>query len=180
MMAEDRPPVLVGRFDRIWDRAEAGVKALLCLCIFLIMALTAIDVFARYVFSTPLRGAYEIVSLLLALSIFLALPLVVRSNEHIVIDILSNALRGGAARVHAIVVRVLEAGVAFFIATRLWDQAVLMSGAGQVTGFLEWPLAPLAYALPVLTGLAGIVATFEAIRAIYVRQVPPTVTESWE
>lgn len=153
-------------FDRVWRWADAGMKALLCACIFLIMALTAIDVFARYVFSAPLRGAYEIVSLLLALSIFLALPMVVRANEQVVIDIVPNLLRGAAARIHGTAVRIIEAGVAFFVAHRLWEQAVLMADAGQMTGFLEWPLAPLAYALAVLTGLAGIAATGEAARAI--------------
>ena len=178
-MDANRSRTMLGRFDRVWNWVEAGVKVFLCLCLFLIMALTAIDVFARYVFSMPLRGAYEIVSLLLALSIFLALPLVVRTNEHIVVDVLSNLLRGIAARIHAAFVRVLEAAVAFFIASRLWDQAVLMASAGQVTGFLEWPLAPLAYALSFLTAVAGIIATAEAVRAVFLAPTPRT-TEGWE
>ena len=150
-----------------WPQAIAALvlKAALALSVFLIMGLTAVDVFARYVFSAPLKGAYEIVSILMALAIFLALPLVGRNNEHIGVDLAQGMLRGRAERIHWGVVRLIEAVVIAVIATRLWALADLMAHAGQITGFLEWPLAPLAYVMAVLAAVAALVTAGEAMRA---------------
>jgi TRAP-type C4-dicarboxylate transport system permease small subunit len=140
------------------------VRLALALCIFLIMALTTVDVFARYVFSAPLKGAYEIVSMLMALAIFLALPLVARHNEHIGVDLIQAKLGARAERIHWPVVRLIEAAVIAAIAVRLWTLATLMLEAGQVTGFLEWPLAPLAFVLSVLAAVTALVTAAEALQ----------------
>jgi len=46
----------------------------------LIVVLTFFDVFARYVFSAPIKGSLEIIQYSMALSIFAALPLVATSG----------------------------------------------------------------------------------------------------
>jgi TRAP-type C4-dicarboxylate transport system permease small subunit len=140
------------------------VRWTLALCIFFIMALTTVDVFARYVFSAPLKGAYEIVSMLMALAIFLALPLVARHNEHIGVDLIQGKLGARAERIHWPVVRLVEAVVIAAIAARLWTLATLMLEAGQVTGFLEWPLAPLAFVLSALAAVTALITVAEAFQ----------------
>jgi TRAP-type transport system small permease protein len=150
------------------------LKAGLALSVFLIMGLTAVDVFARYLFSAPLDGAYEMVSILMALTIFLALPLVGRHNEHIGVDLAQGMLRGRFVRIHWAVMRFIEAAVIVVIATRLWVLADLMRHAGQVTGFLEWPLAPLAYVMSVLAVVAAVVTALEATRP---PRLPPEPAE---
>jgi TRAP-type C4-dicarboxylate transport system permease small subunit len=138
-------------------RLETVLRALLCATVFAMMAITAIDVVSRYVFSAPLRGAFEIVTLLLASSVFLALPLVTRANEHIAVDLLQPLLRGRVGRLQRFAVLAIGAGVVGVVAVQLWRHAGLMAAAGQITGFLEWPLAPLAYLASALCGVTVVV-----------------------
>jgi TRAP-type C4-dicarboxylate transport system permease small subunit len=138
-------------------RLETALKALLCATVFLMMAITAIDVVLRYLLSAPMRGAFEIVTLLLAMSVFLALPLVTRAEEHISVDLLKPLLRGAVGRVQRVAVLAVSAAIFVVIAAQIWRHAGLMSAAGQITGFLEWPLAPLAYAIAALCGLTVVI-----------------------
>ena len=136
---------------------ERGVRLLLCIAIFLMMAITTVDVVSRYVLSAPLRGAFEIVTLLLATSAFLALPLVTRANEHIAVDLIRPLLRGALAPLQRLVVNLASAGILAVVTVQLWRHAGLLAAGGQVTGFLEWPLAPLVYVMSVLSGVTVLV-----------------------
>jgi TRAP-type C4-dicarboxylate transport system permease small subunit len=136
---------------------ERATRLLLCVTIFLMMAITTVDVFARYVFSAPLRGAFEIVTLLLATSTFIALPMVTRSGEHIAVDLLRPLLRGRAAAVQRAAVLIVSGAILAGIAVQLWRHATLLARGGQVTGFLEWPLAPLVYLMSAMCGVTVLV-----------------------
>lgn len=54
------------------------------------MLVTVADVLLRALASTPIRGTFEIVELLLACAFFLALPAAFLRDEHIVVDIVDN------------------------------------------------------------------------------------------
>jgi TRAP-type C4-dicarboxylate transport system permease small subunit len=136
---------------------ERAMQLLLCATIFLMMAITAVDVFARYVLSAPLRGAFEIVTLLLATSTFIALPMVTRAGEHIRVDLLAPLLRGAAAAAQRIAILVISAAILAGITVQLWKHAGLLARGGQVTGFLEWPLAPLVYLMSAMCGVTVLV-----------------------
>jgi TRAP-type C4-dicarboxylate transport system permease small subunit len=56
------------------------------------MLLTVADVALRAAFGTPIRGAYELVELLLAGTFFIALPAVFLRNDHIVVNLFDSAL----------------------------------------------------------------------------------------
>src|SRR5688572_14211867 len=108
-------------------RIETAIKALLCATVFLMMAITAIDVVSRYIFSAPLRGAFEIVTLLLATSVFVALPLVTRADEHISVDLLKPLLPGAGKRLQRLAVLAVSAAILAVIAVQLWRHAGLMA-----------------------------------------------------
>ena len=66
------------------------------------MLLTVVDVVARYVFSRPLRGAFEVTELMLLVLIFAGLPLVSFADEHAVMDFVDRLLGpAGPARAPA-------------------------------------------------------------------------------
>lgn len=129
---------------------EGGLRGLLCLSLFLMMAITTIDVVMRYVLGAPLRGAFEVVTFLLAAAAFLALPLVAGKGEHISVDLLRPILRVGARKAQQLVIDLASAALMAVIAVQMWRHAGLVSSAGQVTGFLEWPVAPVVYGMSVL------------------------------
>ncbi len=62
----------------------------------LIVVLTFFDVFARYVFSAPIKGSLEIIQYAMALSIFAALPLVTRHRGHVTVSLIDGLLGASA------------------------------------------------------------------------------------
>jgi len=60
------------------------------LCLAGMMLLTVVDIALRSAFSTPIRGVYELVELLLAGTFFFALPAVFLRGEHIVVDLIDG------------------------------------------------------------------------------------------
>jgi hypothetical protein len=60
--------------------------------LFLMMIITTVDVFGRYVLNQPLPGGFEMTEMALAVLIYAALPLVSIRREHIVIDTLDTLM----------------------------------------------------------------------------------------
>jgi len=155
---------------------ERVTRLLLCVMVFLMMTVTSIDVFARYVLNAPLRGAFEIVTLVLATSTFIALPLVTRSNEHISVDLLKPLLRGTGLKIQRIAILAVAATILSVTTVQMWRHARLLADGGQVTGFLEWPLAPLGYLMSGLCGLSVLIylaMLWEQLRGLRLAQRPP-------
>jgi len=137
------------------ERVLAPVAAL---CLFLMMALTFIEVIARYFLAMPLTGVEEIKSFLLGFTVFTALPLVTRLQRHIAVRALATFLRGRARFVQrALVLTGTTLGLGF-LGALLWDQAGSLARDDQLTNFLDLPVAPPIYVFAVLAAVAALVA----------------------
>lgn len=128
------------------------------ICLFLMMAITVVEVVGRYFLDAPLTGGEEIKAFLLGFTIFTALPLVTRAQRHIAVRSLANLLTGRALHVQrAIVLAGTAAGLAF-IGALLLDQARSLGAEGALTNFLDLPVAPSIYAFAFLAGVAALMA----------------------
>ena len=79
--------------EQTWKRRADALLGVAASAILLaMMLLTVVDVVARYVFSRPVRGAFEITELMLVVLIFAGLPLVSFSDEHAVMDFIDRVL----------------------------------------------------------------------------------------
>lgn len=58
------------------------------------MLLTFADVIGRYLFSQPIFGASEVISALLAATIFAGLGITNARDEHIVVELIDHRFRG--------------------------------------------------------------------------------------
>lgn len=137
------------------------VAALLLL---VMMAVTFVDVIGRYVFNRPLPGAFELTEVLLALVIFVGLPIVTARREHVTVDLLTGRLPGPARRGLA---RLSLAVTAAVLALLTWRLALLgrdYSSYGDATVYLGIPLGPVALVMAVLTGVSALVAAMLILR----------------
>ena len=141
----------LARFPMLIRRLLAAVMALIIFCM---MALTTIDVTARYVFSAPVPGGFEIMQFMMALAIFTALPLVTWNEGHIVVSIFESFYRGRVKYAQRLLVLLVSALAIAVICWRMWKQGDVLADGEQITGFLEWPIAPIAYAMSVLAAVA--------------------------
>ena len=148
-----------------WERrADAVLGIAASAILFAMMALTFVDVVARYVFNRPLRGAFEVTELLLLVLIFAGLPLVSHADEHVTMDFVDRWLRPAGRRLLRRVIDLLVAALMFFMAWQVWIKAGRISSYGDSTDVLRILYGPFVYfmaAMIVLAGLIHLLRTFE-------------------
>ena len=127
-----------------------------------IMMVTVVDVIGRYRFNSPLPGASEIIEILMALLVYIGLPVVSQRNAHVAVDMFSSAMPPRLVPVRDLIVRLLCAGVLGVIAWRLWIYAGFL--ARDVTEYLKLPQAPIVYVLSVFAAVAAFVELYRAFR----------------
>ncbi|MBP0048941.1 TRAP transporter small permease [Marinobacterium sp. AK62] len=115
------------------------------LVMFLMMALTLVDVMGRYLFSAPVTGAFEVTELMLAAVIFLGLPLITAEGGHIAVDILDSALTDRVRAVQDVLIGVINVLAFGIFAWVLWEHAFKVLRYQDTTAVLQIPYAWLAF-----------------------------------
>ncbi|MBR9884275.1 MAG: TRAP transporter small permease [Oceanospirillales bacterium] len=136
---------------------------------FLLMAVTLVDVLGRYLFSAPLVGAFELTELMLAAVIFLGLPLVTADQGHIEVDLIDSAVRGWLRPVQRVLIDLVSLLAFGVFAWMLWRHAMKVQAYEDTTAVLEIPYAWLAYLMAVtasLSVLAQLTIMLRRLRAI--------------
>lgn len=151
---------------RLWRGIEGGLEAVIALCLLAMVALTVVDVAGRYFLNAPLSGGYEISEILMGLTVFAALPLASRAENHLAIGLLTDRLQGNRRRLHRIVILAISALGLGFIGWRMTVQAGIMYGSMASTGSLRLPLWPVAGVMAALGWLSCLVTLVLLARAL--------------
>lgn len=159
-------------FGNWWRWLDFGLKVIMAVFLFVMMALTAADVFGRYVLDAPISGAFEIVQYLMAIVVFAALPVTTASDNHLSVSLIPTTLRGPIGRAHRIFIRLVSAIALFVIAWRMASQAQILASSQQVSGYLEFPLAPIAAVMAVFASLAFLIIFVRLVAAVLGHDVP--------
>ncbi|MGE5148168.1 MAG: TRAP transporter small permease [Candidatus Eiseniibacteriota bacterium] len=155
MEPEEAPGTLPATGRLSWlDRTLLVIVATI---MFAMMALTFVDVFMRYLFASPIPGAFEIIQFMMALVIFCALPVVTRKEVHITVGLFEGFMVGRVGWIRRLGVLLFSAGVVTLLAYQMWMQGIQLQEGQHITGFLEVPVAPIAYAMSVLSWVTLIV-----------------------
>jgi len=127
------------------------------------MLLTVTDVVARYVFSRPLRGAFEITELMLLVLIFAGLPLVTFADEHAVMDFIDRLLgpRGQGWLERG--VQLVNAGFMFLLTWLVWRKADRIWAYRDATDVLRIVYGPFVYFMAVTLALACVIHLYKVI-----------------
>jgi len=125
--------------------------------LFVMMAITAVDVTGRYLLNKPLPGGFEITELLLAALIYCGLPLVSWRREHIVIDTFDRFFPPRLKRALDIVAELICAATLSGVGYLLFVRAVRVAEYGDTTTVLRLPLAPIAYVMGVMIVVAALI-----------------------
>ena len=130
---------------RVVQWATRLLSVIAALFLFVMMWLTFVDVWGRYLFNAPVPGGFEITELMMATLIFAGLPLVTLSGEHVTVDFVSQRL---PARVRDFSDAVILAGCAVMMAVlayRMGIKAVEQFNYGDQTAALNIPVAPVSF-----------------------------------
>lgn len=135
------------------------------LVLFLMMAMTAVDVIGRYIFNAPLGFAYELTQMGMALLVLCALPSVTLRSEHVTVGLFESAFAGRVGQVRDVLVALLVVGISVFLAWRLYLLAARLLAWNDRTPMLGMStglfigLASLAFVLISLAALVILAST---------------------
>ena len=125
------------------------------------MAITAVDVVARYVFNRPLRGAFEVTELLLLVLIFAGLPLVSHAGEHVTMDFIDRLLPARGRELWQRGVQLVSAALMFLLTWLVWIKASRISAYGDATDVLRIVYGPFVYFMAAMIALAGVIHLYK-------------------
>ena len=150
--------------EQAWKRrVEALLGVAASIILLAMMALTTVDVVARYVFNRPLRGAFEVTELLLLVLIFAGLPLVSFTNEHAVMDFIDRVLGRRALRSLQGGVELVSALLMFALAWLVWGKADRIWAYRDATDVLRILYGPFVYFMALALALAGVIHLYKMV-----------------
>ena len=148
-----------------WERrADAVLGIAASAILFLMMALTFVDVVARYVFNRPVRGAFEVTELTLLVLIFAGLPLVSHADEHVTMDFIDRMLGARGRAWLRKIVDALVSGLMFFMAWQVTIKAARITSYGDATDVLRIVYGPFVYFSAAMIALAGLIHLYRAFQ----------------
>jgi TRAP-type transport system small permease protein len=147
-----------------WKRRVEAVLGVAAAAILLgMMALTVVDVVARYAFNRPLRGAFEVTELLLLVLIFAGLPLVSLAGEHAVMDFVDRVLDRRARRALVRAVEAVSAAFMFLLAWLTWLKADRIWAYRDATDVLRIVYGPFVYFMALTLALAAVIHLYKVV-----------------
>lgn len=150
--------------DQRWKRrADVVLGAAAAGILLAMMLLTVVDVIARYVFSRPVRGAFEVTELMLVVLIFAGLPLVSFTDEHAVMDFIDRLLGPRGQQWLERSVQAACAGFMFLLTWLVWRKADRIWAYRDTTDVLRIVYGPFVYFMALTLGLAGVIHLYKVI-----------------
>ncbi len=134
--------------------------------LFLMTALTTVDVLGRALFATPLRGTLEMVSVGLVLTFFFGMPYSELKNEHIRVDIFTDKMPQAVRGALAVGITWLYALIVAVLSWQCFAQAVFLSARNSNTGLMAIPLAPFMFGVAAVLALFALVILLNLLRRV--------------
>lgn len=134
----------------------AGLRWMVAISVFAMMALTFTDVVGRYVFNRPLSGAYEVCGFLLGLVVFAGTSVVTKDRAHICVSLFNN-LTGAVACARRILVAAWTGGSLALLAFLMWRQTFEAYEDGAIADNFSFPMAPLYFVIAVLATISVVI-----------------------
>lgn len=131
------------------------------LCVILLILMTGIttsDVIGRYLFHSPLHGAYESNELLLGILVFAALPRVTWHQQHLTVTVLDACLGAFFRRIQQKCLSLISAVGLAILSYFLWQHGMQLADYGDMSNALQVPIAPFAFAIAIFTAISSLVA----------------------
>jgi len=137
---------------RVWILRVAHAAARLPLALAMaalaaMMVLTFLDVMLRSLANAPLPSAAEVTEILLALTVFAALPATAFRSKQISVDLLDGLFGPRICRWRNALVELLFGFLLFWIVEKVWQSGLRTLGYGEVTLYLRIPVGWILLAI---------------------------------
>lgn len=152
-----------GRARQVWLFAHKTLGFAAFLVLFAMMGLTSADVVMRYIFNSPIPGAYELTEVFLVTLIFLALPLATATGEHVEVELYDPRPGTLGFQFTVWIGTAVVFAVLAVMAIELWEHADKLQRRNTVTNSLDLPYYPLGFFTAFASALAGLAVLVFAI-----------------
>ena len=153
---------------------QTSNKLLMSLCVLsltILVFITVIDVFGRYLLSSPLPGATEITEIILGLLIYIGLPYICKNEGHVSVSLLSNYLNSSLLKIQRALINLIVSILLCIISVQLYRHGIDLNSYNEITTYLEIPKAPLAFSMALLTMLASLTALFNSYEYLFNQKI---------
>ena len=133
-----------------------------CVALFAMMCLTVVDVVGRYVFNSPILGAYEITEFMVLVMVFSFLGYAQAQKAHVTVDIVYERFPANARRIIAIANYIISFIVMLIVCWMGFEKAV----ETWQTGEKPLNLAVLNYPFVFFLSFGAMVMCIEYIRDV--------------
>lgn len=123
-----------------------------------------LEVFSRLTPYQSVNGLFEIISVLLCVTVFASIPFITLDRSHISINAIDHILPKKCIRVLNIIASALGSIVFFIISIALWNDGVRAIEWNTVTNVLEIPVGPLILLLSLSTAVTTLVYVSQLLR----------------
>lgn len=134
------------------------------------MVVTCVDVVGRYFLNKPLPGGFELTEIMMAALIFLGMPLVTLSGEHIKVDLLDLFVSARVRWIQDGFAHLIGCGVSALLAWTLWVKAGQVAAYQDHTETLGIPLAPIAYLMVAMMTVTALIFAVQFGRLVMKRR----------
>ena len=152
--------------DQIGKLLHWSFGGLAALTILGLALITFVDVLARYIFNSPIPGAYELSELVMGVMIFAALPVVTWRGSHITIDLLDAITPLWMSGWRDGFMFLISSGIVAVLGWQLWALAATFASYGDVTEYLRIPIHPTLQAMSLLAWVTSLIALLAAAVSI--------------
>jgi TRAP-type C4-dicarboxylate transport system permease small subunit len=140
----------------LFKRLVSALEWIMGVTLFVMMMLTFVDVIGRYLLNKPVPGAAEIISFLLAVSLFAGLAIVSGENRHISVTLFQPMLDRRMKRLRIVILRIFSYLTMALISVELFRHTSRMIEFGRSTIVLDWPLWPMTLLMAIASAIAVI------------------------
>ncbi|MFC1979477.1 TRAP transporter small permease [Chloroflexota bacterium] len=131
------------------------------------MLLTGMDVLLRYVFSSPIVGAYELTEFMLLLAVFLGLAYTQRQKAHITVDLVISRLSKKGQAILNSVTYFISLGLLILISWQIVLTAVDELARKHVSTTLAVPVFPFMFTAAFATIVFCLVLIIDFVHFIH-------------
>lgn len=154
---------------KVANRLNRLLEVVSALPLLVIVLITFFDVFARYLFSAPIKGSVEMIEFSMALVVFGALPLVTRKRLHVSVSLVDGFFTGVGRQIKIFVCDLISAAALAILTWRLYAVTLDELDYGSETLVLMMPFWPLYSAMTLLAGIATLIVLVMGITTLFAR-----------
>lgn len=160
---------------RALDTLCVGFAMVAGLILFFLVGLTFLDVIMRYIFSSPIFGARDVLEMGMIVVISLGFPFTWRVGGHIVVDLLPDYGFAFLTAGRDIFVRIIGIIIFGFLAWRSWHTAEDAALFNEKTNMIELPFQPFLWLLAFASVFQAAVLLTESIRILLKQNIEHSI-----